>query len=259
MLPLVRAQTYGQPMVGTSWNMRAILVSVPNSPSWARDTIYQALDSWNKAQSWFLQNYEPCQTNFEYALVIAGTTPAQVTVHFVNDTGQSWTGLTQVPSSGIINNETISIVLERLLSQGDLQPVIEHELGHVLGLDHTSISYDLMYPARDAYGGGTLSYPSTLNLYGVYLLAAGCRFMSGDTIALPRQIPYLEWYPEIALTAGSVNPPVTVTLPATAVSCPRSSTTPTYGSFFLIAIGIITGAIMYSWRRRRRNIRVRAC
>jgi len=250
LLPLAYAQGYVQPVTGTFWNIHTLRFSIPDSPSWARDTIYQALDSWNKAESWFLQNYYPNQTSNEYLLTIAGINPAQVILRYVNDTGQPWTGLTQIPSSDEVRNETVLVVLSRVQSPEDLEPVIEHELGHVLGLDHTKISYDLMYPARDAYSGGTLTYPSTLNLYAVFLLAADCKFASGDTITLPPQIPYLEWYPNItAIISPIVGGTESPIIPA---GCPKSSTEPIHElPFLLVSVGIIAIVATYSWRRRR--------
>ncbi len=199
-LPLANAQSISQPMLGTNWSTHVIQFSTPDSPAWARDTILRALDDWNMAQIWFTANYFPNQNNAVYTLTTTEDDNAsQVAVKYVTDTGQSWTGITQTSISGTIHNATVSIVLSRLHTPEDLLQAVEHELGHMLGLDHTNISYDLMYPARAAYSGGITSHPSTLNLYGVYLLATGCRFASGDTVTLPPQIPFIEWYPGIQL------------------------------------------------------------
>jgi hypothetical protein len=185
-------------MLGVSWGTHEILVSIPPSPAWAPAAINTAIDDWNNAQLWFVHTYFPNQSNAEFSLVGSeNNTKSQVTIVYVADSGQIWSGSTETPTSGTISNETILLVLSRLQTPDDLVQVMEHELGHVLGLDHTQILTDLMSPSQDAYTGGEPSHPTTLNLYGVYLLGKGCTFSADEAVALPSQIPYLEWYPGI--------------------------------------------------------------
>jgi len=220
------------------------------------------------AQIWFTANYFPNQNNAVYTLTTTEDDNAsQVAVKYVTDTGQSWTGITQTSVSGTIHNATVSIVLSRLHTPEDLLQAVEHELGHVLGLDHTNISYDLMYPARAAYSGGITSHPSTLNLYGVYLLATGCRFASGDTVTLPPQIRFIEWYPGIQLANATVTSSKTqAKLSGAAQSlgqtCPLQSVK-TIGfsvEMYLVAMGIvgITVLLLVSWRRGKQPFSVKS-
>jgi hypothetical protein len=120
-----------------------------------------------------------------------------------------------------------------------------------------------MYPARAAYSGGITSHPSTLNLYGVHLLATGCRFASGDTVTLPAQIPFIEWYPGIQLASATVTSSKTETKVSGAVlssgqtACPLQSVK-TIGfsvETYLVAMGIvgITVLLLASWRRGKRS------
>lgn len=76
-----------------------------------------------------------------------------------------------------------------------LLEVANHEVGHVLGLgDGLRERFDLM----DAAGVlGTWSYPSTLDLYAVFLVAKGIQFYDYTEIALPKGIPYMQWLPVI--------------------------------------------------------------
>jgi len=203
-LPFVQAQTYSQPMLGVSWRTHEIVVSIPPSPAWAPAAINTAIADWNDAQHWFIDTYFPNQNNAEFSLIGSeNNTAPQVTIVYVVDSGQIWSGSTETPTSGPISNETVLLVLSRLQTPDDLVQVMEHELGHVLGLDHTQILTDLMSPAQEAYTGGERSHPSTLNLYGVYLLGKGCAFSADESVTLPSQIPYLEWYPAIQKPTAS--------------------------------------------------------
>jgi Matrixin len=198
VMPVVRSQTYSQPMLGVSWSTHQISVDVPTGPSWATTGIEDAMTDWNAAQSWFIQTYFPNQTEAQFTFADAlDNSPSQVKIVYVSDVAQFWTGTTEVPTSGRLTNETVLVVLSRLAAEKDMFQVVEHELGHVLGLDHTKIPSDLMYAAQDAYSGGEVAHPSTLNLFAVYLLGMGCDFSSDATVNLPTQIPYIEWYPNL--------------------------------------------------------------
>jgi hypothetical protein len=252
MQPVVQAQTYSQPVLGVSWNRHGISVGVPTSPSWAPPAINTAIDDWNNAQLWFIHTYFPDQTSAQFLLMgNQKSSQSQVAILYVTDLGQYWTGITETPVSGTISNETILVVLSRVQTPKDLLQVIEHELGHVLGLDHTQLSSDLMYVAQDAYTGGEPSHPSTLNLYAIYLLGLGCNFSAGETVTLPSQIPYVEWYPGIQQT--TVNAPQT-TAPTT--GCPSQIPIWRQTSFiFAVAIGSILVVAVVLNSRRKKNPR----
>ncbi len=77
-----------------------------------------------------------------------------------------------------------------------------HELGHALGLGHADFEEyngvkELMYPVARQF-----MYPSTLDLYAIYLLVI--KGYSGSSISLPEWLPYAQVspqslvYPEIA-------------------------------------------------------------
>jgi hypothetical protein len=250
LLPLVQGQTYSQPMLGVSWDRHELYVHIPSSPSWAHSAIDAAIDDWNNAQLWFIHTYFPNQNGTEFSLVgVEKNTKPQVTIVYVADSGQVWSGSTEIPAAGMISNETMLLVLSRLQTPDDLTQVMEHELGHVLGLDHTQILTDLMSASQDAYTGGELSHPSTLNLYGVYLLGRGCTFTAGDAVTLPAQIPYLEWYPAIQQPTASAPQNV---VPNT--SCPSQTSFWNQPSFiFALAAGsvILVTVILLSRRKKQ--------
>lgn len=181
LLPLAQATSYVQPMLSRDWEKHTLLVSIPLSPSSYYPVIKKSLDVWNQAQKWFVESWFPTHPNAIFTLQPTSGPGADITIQYVQNAKQSWTSA---------NGRTISIVLGQA---SHLFTVTNHELGHALGLDHTSVSDDLM-------NGKELSsspYPSTLNLYGVYLEAAGSTFAYGDVVTLLSQIPYTEWFPGI--------------------------------------------------------------
>ena len=200
MVPLISAQqTYTQPMYPINWTSSIILVSVPTSLGGVPQAFKQAMEWWNQAQTWFLASYELNHTNARYTLQLAEAGQlAQVSVQYVSDTGQIWSGLTTK------NGRLISIVISRFgpnqMPSFALEVLAEHELGHVLGLQDNCLVNDLM---RGGCGGFLFgianNYPSTLNLYGVYLQAvSGDRYGINDSITLPPQLPYSIWKPNEA-------------------------------------------------------------
>jgi hypothetical protein len=187
-------QTYTQPMLPIGWTSKTILVNVPTNPTWALDSIQQAMQDWNQAQTWFLSSYEPNHQNAMYTLQLAQTgQTAQVTVLYVSDTGQQWDGYTY---DGFTK---IAIVMSRYGPSNafDVEILAEHELGHVLGLADNCVNSDLM---RGGCNNFLLyianNYPSTLDLYAVYLqVITGNSYGYGDSIILPTQIPFSTWSP----------------------------------------------------------------
>ena len=235
-------------MLGVSWNAHEITVSIPSSPLWASNALKTAISDWEAAQRWFIESYFPDQTNAQFTFVpTTNGTHLQVKIEYVTDEGQYWTGNTEVPVSGPVTNETVLLVLSRLPAPGDVTQVTLHELGHVLGLDHTAYSQDLMYPAMDAYSGGEPVEPSTVNLYGVYMLGEGCDFSAGQAAVMPPWIPYLEWSPGIQ--QASVNPH------STSSTNPCSAQVPFWNQpwfTFPALVGLITAiAVIINFRRKK--------
>ena len=252
LLPAVSAQTYSQPMTGLSWNTHEISVNIPNNPTWATTGIEEAIADWNAAQSWFIQTYFPNETAAQFTFEAAqGQSHSLVKILYVSDVGQFWTGNTEVPTAGSVTNETILIVLTRLTTAKDMLQVVEHELGHVLGLDDTKIPFDLMFAAQDSYTGGEPTHPSTLNLYAVFLLANGCIFSSDDVVNLPPQIPYIEWYP--SLNASNTETNVRASQPVEQGGCPRRLEFWQEPSFIfpLAVLVVLFGAYLLGSRRKK--------
>jgi hypothetical protein len=190
-LPVVHGQqTLTQPMYQVSWTSKTLRIKVPDSPAWAKAGFQSAAEDWNQAQAWFLETYESNHPGAMYTLQIAQAgQAAQVTVQYVPNTGQDWSGLTSASGT------QISIVISDFTPSEDTELVAEHELGHVLGLGDNSVSHDLMTSINHVG-----SYPSTLDLYAAYVEAvSGNAYGNGDTVSLPSQIPYLAWYYGLAV------------------------------------------------------------
>lgn len=188
LVPFAQATSYIQPMLGRDWGKHTLIVSIPASPDWANSAISESLDAWNQSQEWFVHSWFPDHPDAIFTLKATTWSP-DITIRYVIDTGQSWNG--QTSSDG----RTVLIVLSRFSESYSylVTHLASHELGHALGLWHTSISNDLMIAASRP----GLAYPSTLNLYAIYLEANGATFQYGNTVTLPSTIPYIMWSPGI--------------------------------------------------------------
>jgi hypothetical protein len=79
-----------------------------------------------------------------------------------------------------------------------IENLVAHEFGHALGLEHSNVKGDLMYPSFDVTEmKKSIVPPSTLNLYSLTLshgwIATGTfyEYHGGLAITLPPHIPYM--------------------------------------------------------------------
>jgi len=137
------------------------------------------------------------------------------------------------------------------LTNVELQTLATHELGHALGLDHTSFNTsDLMNPVP------TVMFPSTLNLYAVYVLSqiSNINDLPQQPITLPGIIPYSTLSQDQLSLVNSVE---VQSVTATTQSAPQlagfmSGPLPYLGIFILLASVVI----MLTVRSRKKRVSV---
>jgi len=190
-----------QPLEGFAWPSQTIAVNIQTNVSTnAKQAVLAAMNTWNLAQRWFIKTYEN-GVGVPYSFYETNQHPVSgVSVTFNKTQTRDDTGWTSYNywwnSRGIFTRVAVSISLDltlrsgRPLSQVELQALATHELGHALGLDHTTFSKtDLM----NHYAPGfEVTLPSTLNLYALYLLSKSNSKsnLPASPIMLPAEIPY---------------------------------------------------------------------
>jgi hypothetical protein len=236
LLPGANAATYTQTLSGGRWTQRTIYVYVDPTPSWAdltsegvspnwaQLTVYQAMEIWNVAQDWFITTNK-LNPNGKYELTVTNSpSQAQITVSFPHSEfdcglskpyGNLYTVVggctTLTDPNGIIKRAQIQLNLDTwsalpfYLDQGTndthaLRTVALHELGNSMGIwdlpSNSPLKSDLMYASFSEPG---YTYPSTLNLYAVYLVASDDLNAGALSINLRSNIQYAQWQPQFAI------------------------------------------------------------
>ena len=236
-----------------TWNHSTIsvLIIMQDSESWWApsylNATLRAIGEWNHAILDFASNY----TSYAYLSKLRMVPTVSHTIDSGFDTYISWTkrplnatnhiGYTntwhEVPS-GIIINSTISLASEDssgyVLNEVDMQNIALHELGHSLGLGHSSYLGDVMYSKY------TLNQPieglSTLDLYGVSTVFQWMSNSSSppyspqqSSVTLPSSVQYLY----LPISYGNLPPPTLSPTPFPALPSGLSQTLSTYGQTVL--------------------------
>jgi hypothetical protein len=191
LLPVHAQTSYTISLLGGRWSSHAIGVEVPNDTMDMHDLTVQAMETWNAAQAWFIEQYYP--NGHVYSLTVSAT--GVVRVFF--DPADQWdpryedTYAYMSPQSSGNSFVSADIHIRYLntsnyLDQNHWYNTILHELGHVLGLGHANATYadDVMAHAL----WSSRMQPSTLDLYAIQMLAEG---QYDGVVTQPSTIPYL--------------------------------------------------------------------
>lgn len=204
LLPIVGSQNafaqtvQVQPIYGFSWPTHNIPINVEASTPNATGALSKAIRTWNLAQQWFISTYMAGVGKPFVFYETKSTFDSMVTVAFNQTQTTADLGVTNWQAfhdkQGNFQRVTVNISIDltrndgQVLSDSELQTLATHELGHALGLDHTIFStMDLMNHVPN------LTYPSTLNLYAIYLLSqsANDKDLPQQPVSLPSNIPYM--------------------------------------------------------------------
>jgi len=230
---------YSLQIQGLTWNRTTlnILLVTPNNESWWNpiyvNSTLRAIGQWNDAISYFASNYSNfgylSSLKFEPAVTNETKTGFDIYLNWTEttlDNTADEVGLTSTTDqNNVIINCTVNLATHTshgdALSDGDMQNIALHELGHSLGLGHSNYTGDVMYPAYTLLGSADSI--STLDIYGVATVFAWMlnpskfypvnEWLQSDPVILPsNQYEYLPVSPQNARPQTLANNPIVQTL-----------------------------------------------
>lgn len=197
LIPHARGEdTYSLTLAPFRWPPSAIPVYVdPSAPDFARRGTQMAMEAWNRAQDWFVGKYSYLLNNrpLQYRLYETGFQGSKaISVYFKPYSNPDTQGVTRGTPPYV--DITIFLVTEdgKLINEVAVQNIALKELGHALGIGGVSLQSDAMYGYSLDVENMTL-LPSTLDLYGLYVIGSGFsrQYMDSDyAVNLPPQISY---------------------------------------------------------------------
>jgi predicted Zn-dependent protease len=231
--------SYSLQIQGIAWNKTAlkVLIVTPINASWWNpiyvNSTLRAVGQWNDAISFFASNYSDFEYLSEVKLesTVLNKTEAGFDI-YINWTQSTLGGTADevgLASATALNNAILNCTIQLAahtshgdaLSDGDMQNIAMHELGHGLGLGHSNYTGDLMFPAYTLLGSAESI--SALDAYGIATVFAWVlnqtRFypvsewlQSSPVVSPSNQYKYLPVSPENARPMTLANNPAVQTL-----------------------------------------------
>jgi hypothetical protein len=205
LTPSVRADgDYTIELEGYRWLRSQIPIEIDTTNQTLYNSAIDAVGIWNKAMNWMRDAYDPQGSLYQFTITPSGL----VTIHFgipyqyqqtsyskVSFPCYQCTGITYYYNNGyemthvdITINDSSYLANSAFGVRVTILQALNHELGHALGLGHTALTQDLMNQYFDiGKATGVTVYPTTLDLYGIQVLADG---VVKDSVTLPSNIPY---------------------------------------------------------------------
>ena len=208
------APTYTIDLLGVAWDhtpLNVLIIPEPSIAGWKDSYVadaHSAIIEWENAITIFAERYGSTYIkDLTFNVYVEGVNNVlssyDVTIDWVYGFApRSILGATSVSatSDGKITSVSIRLAITVVTKGGnyyltdyDVQNVAAHEFGHALGLGHSDVKGDLMYPSTSL--PQSITYPSTLDVYGLTVVYAWLNTgvfaaPTVDSATLPKGIPY---------------------------------------------------------------------